>query len=235
MLRRSILFTVWLVFLGGAAALAQEAPEPASPPSVETRTFNRKIWRKATSGLDYTDSKRRRRASSPRENSGTSGSRNGRWVFMVLGALLLGGALFLLWRAIRAYWGLKNPSVQQLEVSLEEIEDRLFESDLSSFIERALAGGQYRMAIRLYFLDILKILALQKQIRWGKDKTNRQYSTELRSTDLSAEFDRLVLIFERVWYGQGQLDRAAFAAIAPDFSAFLRKLQADQNEDHSYG
>jgi len=231
MMRWSILFIVGLVFLGGDAALAREVPEPASAPSVETRTFNRKIWRKATSGLDYTDSKRRRRASSPRENSGTSGSRNGRWVFMVLGALLLGGALFLLWR----YWGLKNRSVQQLEVSLEEIENRLFESDLSLFIERALAESQYRLAIRLYFLDVLKILALQKQIRWGKDKTNREYSAELRSTDLSAEFDRLVLIFERVWYGQGQLDRAAFAAIAPDFSAFLRKLQADQNEDHFYG
>lgn len=233
MMRWLMLFTVWLVFLGGHSVLAQEAPASAS--SVETRAFDRKIWRKATSGLDYTDSKRRSRTSSSGEDSGAPGSRNGRWVFMALGALLLGGVLFLLWRAIRAYLSLQHRSVQQLEVALEEIEARMFESDLSSFIEQALASGQYRLAIRLYFLDILKMLALQKQIRWEKDKTNRQYSTELRSTGLSAEFDRLVLIFERVWYGQGQLDRAAFAAIAPDFRAFLRKLQADQNEDYSHG
>ena len=56
-----------------------------------------------------------------------------------------------------------------LTIDLEEIEDKLEEVVLKDFIQEAIQKGNYALTIRLYYLDALKSLSLQKQITWKKE------------------------------------------------------------------
>src|SRR5690606_20168955 len=47
--------------------------------------------------------------------------------------------------------------------------------DVETALERAIKEGNFRLAVRLYYLDLLKRLNETGVIVWKKDKTNRDY------------------------------------------------------------
>jgi hypothetical protein len=69
-------------------------------------------------------------------------------------------------------------------------------------------------------------LSAQRAITWRKNKTNRQYLQEMRSSKQYSEFRILTLIFERVRYGGQQLDQGQFEQIKPGFQSFLQPNSA---------
>ena len=56
----------------------------------------------------------------------------------------------------------------------EKIEENIHESDLDKFIKQAESEEKYNLAIRLYYLAIIKELSLGKLIKWKRNKTNRR-------------------------------------------------------------
>jgi len=109
---------------------------------------------------------------------------------------------------------------------LEDIEQNIHESDLDRFIREALEEKQYALAIRLYYLAILKELSLAKVIRWKRDKTNRQYLHEIRSTALADSFAEATRIFEWAWYGSHQLEEEDYNRLAPTFKSIVDQVRA---------
>lgn len=222
------IFYILLLLLGfSTPLLAQEADVAPRLPDAPTerKSFDRKTWRKATRGLDYTVKKRRQqrgRAEQPKEQKPKN--ENSRTLFIILGIILTAVIIALMIAAITGHLGPKNKKVSGMQVSVEDIEENIFESDLQRYIQQALETENYRRAIRLYFLEILKELALQKKIKWKKEKTNRIYFYELQASGMAKEFDRLSLIFDRVRYGQTPIGSSDFEAVAPEFKTFLRKL-----------
>ena len=82
----------------------------------------------------------------------------------------------LLYYLVRQGLFLRNTAIPQGNTfSLADIEDNLHESNLHSFLAQAEANGDYRLAVRLYYLNILKNMSLREYIIWKKDKTNTQY------------------------------------------------------------
>ncbi|MEO1513887.1 MAG: DUF4129 domain-containing protein [Bacteroidota bacterium] len=106
-------------------------------------------------------------------------------------------------------------------IRLEEVEENIHESDLDDFIRQALSQGNYPVAIRLYYLAVIKELSLNKKIKWKRDKTNRDYQNELRDGAFFQPFRQATRIFERVWYGNGQLDRNSFDELEPIFRKLI--------------
>ena len=47
-------------------------------------------------------------------------------------------------------------------------EEHIYESDLDRFIREATEQGNYALAIRLYYLAIIKELSLNRTILWKK-------------------------------------------------------------------
>jgi len=111
------------------------------------------------------------------------------------------------------------------KIDLENIEENLHESDLEGFIRQALASGNFALAIRLYYLAILKELSLSNQIKWKKDKTNREYSREMSGKPLANDFREATLIFERVWYGTGDVTELDYQRIEPSLKSLLQKIE----------
>ena len=194
---------------------------------IERKSFNEKTWEKATRGVDYTVKERKpRERKAPQEKREEKKSENSRTLFIILGVILIAIIIALIIAGVTGHLGPQNKKVKGLSVSIDDIEENIFETDLQRFIRQALTSTDYRMAIRLYFLEILKELALQKKIKWKKEKTNRIYFYELTSTELAEEFGQLSLIFDRVRYGQTDFKQTDFERVEPAFKAFLRKLDA---------
>ena len=190
----------------------------------ERKTFDRKTWRKATRGLDYTVKKRRQKRQRAEEQPKQKKNENSRILFIVLGVILIAVIIALVIATLTGHLGPRDKKLKGMQVSVEDIEENIFETDLERFIRQALETENYQRAIRLYFLEILKELAIQKKIKWKREKTNRIYFYELQPSGLASEFDRLALIFDRVRYGQSSISQSDFDTVAPEFKAFLRKL-----------
>jgi Domain of unknown function (DUF4129) len=212
------------------------AQEKYNQEAINQRDIDAEKWRKATAGIDYSDDKMKKPEPEKPTNSRSSGS-SGAGVAILAGALLMflkwffiigGIALiaFLIYRFIGEgnVFGTKSRkiAVSSDEIDLEHIEENLEKAELDPIISKAIATKNFPLAIRLYYLAILKELTLAGAIKWKKDKTNRIYVQEMQPHPLMENFRQVTTIFERVWYGDTPLDEAGFEQIQPSFQGLLR-------------
>ncbi len=96
--------------------------------------------------------------------------------------------------------------------------------DTEALIQAAIARGDYRTAVRFLFLLTISKLADHGYIRTGREKTNQQYLTELKTQPWVNEFADLSRRYEYVWYGDYPVSRAMFEHINLLFSDFNRQF-----------
>lgn len=94
------------------------------------------------------------------------------------------------------------------------IEEDIRAIDYPTQIERALAAGDQRLAVRLHYLRLLRDLTGTGAIAWRPDKTDHDYVRELAGSPLRPAFERATLLFAYVWYGDFPIDRASYERIA---------------------
>ena len=113
-----------------------------------------------------------------------------------------------------------------MPTDIEVIEENIYESDLEDFIQQATQQKNYNLAIRLFYLAIIKELSLAKLIKWKRDKTNKDYLNEMRGTELYSSFREQTQIFERIWYGESNLQQTDYANLAGAFQKLLNSAKA---------
>ncbi|MFY7829087.1 MAG: DUF4129 domain-containing protein [Flectobacillus sp.] len=113
---------------------------------------------------------------------------------------------------------------QALSIDYQILEQDIHALDFDTSIEEALSNQQYRLAIRLYYLQVLKGLSNQELIEWRLNKTNRSYIYELKSPELRQEFESLTTLFEYIWYGDFLISTTEFESIQNQFSNFNRSI-----------
>jgi hypothetical protein len=97
-------------------------------------------------------------------------------------------------------------------------------TELERLLREAISKGDYRGAIRIYFIFIIRDLSTKKWISWQKEKTNFHYLREMSGKNEFDDFNRSVSYFEIIWYGKREIDSAKFEQIRPSFTRFLDKL-----------
>ena len=143
-------------------------------------------------------------------------------------------ALPLMWLAVAGivygiYRMLKAPKNRVIardgvEITLENLEEYLHETDLERFLREALEKGDYPLVIRLYYLQIIKSLSEKNAIRWSKEKTNRDYLRETREHRMGEQFRIVTRTYERVWYGNQSLTLHEFGRLEPQFKNLIASL-----------
>lgn len=99
------------------------------------------------------------------------------------------------------------------------------ELEIDRLLREALNVGDYRLAIRIYFLGLLKKLDENGSITWKKDKTNNEYLRELfRKTNYFDEVKNLTMAYEKVWYGDHSLSAQSYQEIIGAFKAVDKKI-----------
>lgn len=118
--------------------------------------------------------------------------------------------------------------------NFDAIIENIHELDFTALINDAVRAGDFRRAVRLHYLRVLKSLTDAGVITWSPEKTNRDYTRELRRNagSLAEEFIRLTLIFEQVRYGKYVVRLPEYSRLAPEFdgfSAVLRTIKLEQS------
>jgi hypothetical protein len=218
-----------ICFLLCAFWLYGQENAPASAP-VSARMIREEQWKTAEKGLDYSkdmpektkevQTQRLPQVPEPRWAPGPG------WelFLQILGVVaILGAIAYLVYKVAQSPQN-KTIAADGVEITLENLEKYLHESDLDRFLREALASGNYALAIRLYYLQIIKRLTDREAIVWAQQKTNREYLREMREHPQYNTFRSLTRHYERIWYGNHPLDLPEFQLLEPEFRQFIQSV-----------
>lgn len=148
------------------------------------------------------------------------------WQYVMLAAIA-GAVIYLLMKA--EVLGFLFPKrAQSNPLDYENLAENIHAIDFDAAIDEAVSQRNYRLAVRLLYLQTLKHLSNADRIQYKPDKTNRQYVYELANSPLQADFDVLTRQFEFVWYGDFPVDEARFGSIRQQFQSFNRPFVSQQ-------
>ncbi len=211
--------------------------------TIEPRAFDSDQWAKTIEGIDYSKSYRqdldydedfsdsingkKKKDKSAENLGGVSPFWNSfvKILFIILAIGLIAFILFAIYKGNLFHPRSKNFSAKHTHFDLETVEENIHESDLDQFIKEALNNQNYSLAIRLYYLAMIKELSINRLIKWKRDKTNRNYLRELKDGTLSKEFREATQIFERIWYGTGELQYGDFQHLQPRFQQWINNIK----------
>ena len=212
--------------------------------TIEEKPFSETKWEKLKRNIDYSGEyveekkdkakesetpEEGRRGEEQQQNkpnwsdrSMFQGSETLKYIFFGVAILAL---VFVLWRLIQAQMKLRNPKVKKQIADLEQAVDEIQESDLDRLLRESMASDNYKMAIRVYYLMIIKGLSDKELIKWKKGKTNRTYVREMRKTDYYDRFKYLTREFEKTWFGEKAISQTDFQRLHPDFQSFVNGIK----------
>ena len=106
--------------------------------------------------------------------------------------------------------------------------DQLPEDGWTTLGRELLDRGEYRLAIRAFYLATLAHLAQRNLIGIARFKSNRDYQLELRRRahaipGVLALFGENLFIFERSWYGMHDVNRE----LVQQFSATVDRIRSE--------
>jgi hypothetical protein len=107
----------------------------------------------------------------------------------------------------------------------EENEANIHFIDFDKMIAEAAGQGQYRRAVRLFYLRTLKQLSDREIIDWRPNKTNHDYLREWKRPDIEPGFRRLTTLFEYICYGDFGIDRDRFERAQRAFQDFEAQIR----------
>ncbi len=103
----------------------------------------------------------------------------------------------------------------------EETAENIHSINFTTEIEKALQQKNYRVAVRYYYLWLLKSLTDKNIIEWDIEKTNSDYMREIKHLETKENFSFLSYIYEYSWYGEFELTEEDYKKAE---SAFVKTI-----------
>ncbi|MDG5492961.1 DUF4129 domain-containing protein [Psychroserpens sp. SPM9] len=110
-------------------------------------------------------------------------------------------------------------------IPVTDIENNIYETDFKSLISQAEAENNYRLAIRYYYLWLLKTLSEAEIIDYDVEKTNSDYYLEIESQATKEEFSYTSYLYNYIWYGEFDIDSLQFNKGKQAFTQFLNSIK----------
>lgn len=147
-------------------------------------------------------------------------------IFMrILAILIIGFVIYMIVRAVLNKEGMWIFSRSRKNISVQDInEENIHQMDFKQLTEDTKKAGDYKLAVRYYYLWLLKKLSNNEIIDWHWDKTNRDYLYEIKNSTLKKDFEYLSYVYDYSWYGDFPLDEAAFIKAEKAFIKTLNTL-----------
>jgi Domain of unknown function (DUF4129) len=215
-----------------------EYPRVQPPPQ---RDIDDAAWQRTLENIDYSkDLPTAKKTTAPRDttadtsnttaptpslswwNNISGGSQTMLQVVCVILLTLL--VVWLVWRYFQAPANARIKASDGTEITLDNLEAYIHETDLDRFLRLALADGNYAQALRVYYLQIIKDLAAKGHIQWSREKTNRAYLREMRKHPLYDAFGEATRHYEAAWYGKKSLADGRYQALAGQMRGLLARI-----------
>jgi hypothetical protein len=149
------------------------------------------------------------------------------WFQTILWIVIIGGFLFaLVWYLISNQVNLfrKKKDISQIAEE-EEMPEDIFAINYQKEIDKAARQGNFRLAIRLMYLRLLKVLSDRDIIHYKNDLTNFDYLMQLQGSRHYQHFFRLTRHYEYSWYGHFDVNETQYGSIRTDFEQMDREVQ----------
>ena len=104
--------------------------------------------------------------------------------------------------------------------------DNIARADIKTLITKAENKNDYRLAIRYYYLLVLKQLTLKNYIKYEDDKTNADYLNDIASHKFSKEFAYTSYIYNYTWYGEFDLDLKQYQLAKGSFVELIKEVNS---------
>lgn len=157
----------------------------------------------------------------PHLNLGMSGQ-------IILYGLAIAVIAFIIYKLLTGNL-LKSDKSEEFLTGKEELnEEDLHESDLDRYLREAMNRKDYKLAVRIYYLIILKELSLRNLISWKKEKTNKDYLYEMSNREDYSSFHETTRLFEKIWYGDSDVSESQFLSISPVFKNFVEGIKRQE-------
>ncbi|HET9746305.1 MAG TPA: DUF4129 domain-containing protein [Chitinophagaceae bacterium] len=140
--------------------------------------------------------------------------------FWILAIGLFGYLVYRLFLSNSALFARSRKNIPS-DKTVERREDT---NDPDVLLRNAIRSGNYRLAVRYLYLQVLNKLADRNIIEVNSNKTNYEYVNEMRKHKFANEFASLTLQYEYVWYGEYPVDEKLFAQIQGSFARFTKNL-----------
>lgn len=200
--------------------------------TVARKNFDEEKWRSIVGGVNFNEIKKEKKEEVKDSESSAAPDFSIPWggpVLRFVSYVVIVAIVILL-----VYFIIKNISqdlhIQRSKLDTNDLEkpvENIESVDVQTLLERASRDGNFKLAVRLYYLRLLKKLNEQGIISWKKDKTNREYLAELFARNfLFDEIRRLTLSYESVWYGDHSLQVEAFRALSDHFEDIHQRIDS---------
>jgi hypothetical protein len=198
---------------------------------IELQELDAAEWQRLTENLDYgampVQEEESERSTATRRSKSSNPV-----VATILKFLLIGGGIAALAYLLFLYFsgaefgfpGSRKSRNTKLDIEVGDLEKNLPNIQLDNVLDRAVEEKDFRLATRIRYLNIIQQLNSKEYIQWKKDKTNGQYTRELRGTELEAPFRALTRIFDWMWYGKAEINEQEYTFISQQYETMEQAL-----------
>lgn len=107
------------------------------------------------------------------------------------------------------------------DITAENIEN----ADINTLIKNAENNTDFRLAIRFYYLLVLKTLSLKNHIKFEDDKTNAEYLNEINDKPFCKKFAYTSYLYNYIWYGEFPLNTDEYNKAKDNFVTLLNQVK----------
>ncbi len=152
-------------------------------------------------------------------------------LFQILPYLIIGLIIgFVVWLFIRLDPGNRlfaDPDTP--DVYLNEEEKIVRSQNIPQLIQEAIEQKNYRLAIRFYYLQLLRQLDKKELINYESQKTNLEYLNEVKES-YRQQLKNLIRIYDFSWYGEFTISEEHFQSVQKSFLEMEKSLNSGVNE-----
>ncbi|NER16070.1 hypothetical protein [Spongiivirga citrea] len=151
-----------------------------------------------------------------------------RILYWIGGIALLGLVIYFIVRAImndEGNWIFGRASDKGV-VNAIDVETNIHETDFIALVKQAKEEKNYRLAVRYYYLWVLKNLSSKELIEYDVEKTNSDYQHELKDKNLQKDFGYTSYLYNYIWYGEFDVNEDEFKKASAAFDSLIKATAA---------
>jgi hypothetical protein len=156
---------------------------------------------------------------------------NKAWLKYLIYGLGISALLFVIVFLVRKFLkGNQSDRKAAIKINLADLdEDGLKALNTLSLIELAEKEGNFQMAYRLRYLEVLKQLTIANQINFKKEFTNFDYLKQVSGLQVYEVFKILTQKFDNYWYGEFEIEENDYTESLPLFEQALTLIKKGGN------
>ncbi|ALJ05002.1 hypothetical protein APS56_07635 [Pseudalgibacter alginicilyticus] len=146
------------------------------------------------------------------------------WIFILILLVAIAYFIFILLNEGSGGWFSKRQQ-QKLNNNSDITSKNIENTDIQLLINHAENNHNYRMAIRYYYLLVLKTLSLKNHIKIEDDKTNADYLNEINTSPFFKKFNYISYIYNYTWYGEFEVNTAQYNVAKSNFTNLINSIK----------